>query len=113
MFKFLIVALGLTAAAAYFTKPTAAEVDTQFNVLLQQAIAAGKLSDIADPAAVLMLAACKANAATCADLARAAMTVEYTDAKLLARVRVEGFGKTTTCYGAFTKLFCPGGLTGS
>ncbi len=113
MFKFIIVALGLAAAAAYFTKPTAAEVDGQLKDLLQQAIAAGELSDIADPAAVVMLAACKANADTCADLARAAMTVDYTDAKLLARVRVSGFGKETTCYAAFTKLFCPSGLTGA
>jgi hypothetical protein len=113
MFKIIILALGLVALAAYLTKPTRAEVDTQIDALLQQAIAAGELSDIADPAAVLMLVACKANAATCADIARAALTVDYTDAKLLARVRVEGFGKTTTCYGAFTKLICPSGLTGS
>ncbi len=48
----------------------------------------------------------------CAGLLRAGIDLRYEDRKLYAAVQATGFGRTATCYAAFTRVFCPGGLKG-
>lgn len=113
MFRLLLIIIVLAAGAAYFTKPSEADVAAQVRTLIGDTIAEGQLDDVTDPAAMVLLAACQANPDSCAELAVAAMNVTYEDRTVYARVDVAGLGRSATCYAVYTQLFCPGGLTES
>jgi hypothetical protein len=46
----------------------------------------------------------------CYELVRPEIDTVYTDYAVFSRFDIEGLGKEATCYGAFTRFFCPGGL---
>lgn len=110
MFRFLTVLILALIAAAALTRPGPEAVETMIGAMIREEIEAGNLDDIEDPVAALLFAACKADAAACADLARLGLRVEYVDRKLFAQVNVAGYGRTASCYAAFTQVFCPSGL---
>lgn len=111
MLKTLILTLAILGGAAFFTKPTQAETDAELRVVLRDAITAGEIANSGDAASALLLAACRADAAACANLVRTLLNVTYEDRTLYARVGVSGFGRQATCYALYTRLFCPGGFT--
>lgn len=110
MFRFIVFLILVTIAAAALTRPGPAAVDAAIGSMIRDEIEAGSLDDINDPVAALLFQACKADAAACADLARLGISVDYLDRKLFAQVDVAGYGRSASCYAAFTQLFCPSGL---
>lgn len=110
MLRWLLIALVIAAGAAFLTRPTETDVEVRVQEMLRAEIADGSTPDTDDPAVRLLFAACQSNLDACAELARAMMTVRYEDRRLYARVDAEGFGKTATCYAAYTRLYCPDGL---
>ncbi|WP_377508855.1 hypothetical protein [Octadecabacter sp. R77987] len=110
MKKLLFVLVLLAAVSAYFTRPGPDGIEAQINTMLQSAINDGQLEDLNDPGAVVLLALCKSDVPACAQMLRQGMDVTLSDQKLFTTVRATGFGKSVTCYGAYTRLFCPGGL---
>jgi len=113
MFRLLLIIIVLAGVAAYLTKPSQADVEAQIRSLIGDAITAGQLDDVTDPAAMVLLATCQANPAGCAELALAAMDVRYEDRVIYARIDVAGFGRQAVCYGLYTRLVCPRGLSAS
>lgn len=109
MLRQLLLAL-ILAGAAFLTRPTEVQVGAKVEARLRAAIEAGQARAGADPAQVLLFAACQANAEACADLIGAMVRIRYTDLRLFARVEIDGLARTRTCYAAFTRLICPGGL---
>lgn len=107
MFRFLAAICVMAAAAAYLSKPTEQDIEAQIGSVLQQAIESGNIRDVTDPGAMLLLAACKSDASACAQLARQAIDITYSDKTLFVQVNATGFGREMTCYGAFTRLLCP------
>ena len=110
MKKLLFLTVVLAAIAAYMTNPSANGIEAQIDTMLQGAISDGQLDDVNDPAAVVLLALCKSDVPACAQMLRQGMDVRLSDQKLFTTVRASGFGKAVTCYGAYARLFCPGGL---
>lgn len=112
LIKFLIVVAVLAAAAAFVMKPGPDDAEAHLRSVmlgeLERAEAGGNL----DPAQMLLLASCKAEPNACYDIARQMIDMRYEDRTLYARVDLKGFDKTATCYGAFGRFFCPGGLKG-
>jgi len=113
MFKLIFRLSILALFAAYFTLPSENTVNLRLEERLQQAIQEGDLTDIQDPAQILLLAACKANSSACSQLARSAIQVTYERKYLFAFVGLEGLGQKAQCYAAYTRLFCPGGFVGN
>lgn len=110
MLRLLFVILLLAAAGAYLTKPTEAEARAKATELVRNAIDTGSLDDVSEPALALLLATCKSDAAACADVLMAGIRINYVDRTLFAQVDAEGFGRSATCYAAYTRLLCPAGL---
>lgn len=110
MLRILFRVTMILAIGAYFSVPSAESVDEKVQEVLQETIADGALDDISDPAQILLLAACKANANACSQLARSAIRVRYENKTLYANVALDGFGRHVNCYAAFTRLICPGGF---
>lgn len=110
MLRLLIILLVLAGAGAFLTKPSEADIRTQAHSLLRDAIEDGNLDDVSDPALAVLLLSCKSDASACADLLMQGITLTYDDRTLYARVDAEGFGKSATCYAAYTQLICPDGL---
>ncbi|WP_368185036.1 hypothetical protein [Aestuariibius sp. HNIBRBA575] len=109
MFRLLLSLIIFALLAAYLTKPSEENLEAQIGTLLQKAVQDGQLDQVSDPAALLLLAACKSDANACARLARSAMDVTYQDRHVFLQVDASGFGREMTCYGVYTKLICPGG----
>jgi len=108
MLKTLIF-VALVAGAAYVTKPDEADAEDALRAQLTLALATEDLSGRSIEQR-LALAACKLDVSTCYDLVRPEIATVYTDLGVISRIKMAGLGKTTTCYGVFTKFFCPGGL---
>ncbi|HKL69992.1 hypothetical protein [Salibaculum sp.] len=107
----IVLVVGLVAAlAAFVTRPTEAEIRDKARTLMQDSIERNELDDVADPALALVVAGCKADARGCAEVLSRATRIDHTDRRLYARIDAQGFGRKATCYAAFTRLFCPGGL---
>lgn len=110
MFRFLLFVAILGSLAAFLTRPTEAEIRDKARTMIEGSIEQGELDDVSDPALALLVAGCKADAAACADVLVRAIDITYGDRRLYARVGARGFGRSATCYAAFTKLYCPDGL---
>lgn len=110
MFRLLLVIIVLGGLAAFLTRPTEAEIRGKARAIVQDSIEQGAFDDVSDPALALLVAGCRADAAACADVLVRAIDITYDDRRLYAHVDVRGFGRSATCYAAFTKLFCPDGL---
>lgn len=109
MLKTLIV-VALIAGAAYVTKPDEADAEAALRERLILALATEDLSSGRSAGQKLALAACKLDISTCYDLLRSEIATVYSDFGVASRVEMAGLGRTATCYGVFTRFFCPGGL---
>jgi len=107
---FLIIVLGLAAGAAFMTKPSAADAEAALREQITLAVAKQDLGEGRSTGENLALAACKLRPSDCYDLLRSGMDVIVTDQTFFTKVELDGFNRRATCYGAFTKFVCPGGL---
>ncbi len=105
-----LVFLALVSGAAYATKPDAADAEAALREQLIFAIATDEFSKTRSTGQALALAACKLDISTCYELIRPEIATVFSDFGVISRVKMAGLGKKATCYGAFTKFFCPGGL---
>jgi len=110
MLRLLFGVLALALIGAYLTNPGPQAVHEKAQVLLRDAIEEGALDDLRDPTLAVLVLGCKADANACSDLLMQGIRLSHNDMILFSRVGVEGFGRRATCYGAFQRLVCPGGL---
>lgn len=108
LLKFLIVVLGLGACAAWLTVPDKDQAEAALQTEVQNALNAQEFGKGAGLDAALV--ACRIRPDSCYSLLRSGLDLSYERSALYATTTVSGFGKTASCYGAFTKFFCPGGL---
>ena len=109
-FGFLVVVLAVLAGVAYVTKPTEAEAEAILREELMTAVAMKELGEGRSTGENLALAACKLSLNDCYDLLRTGIETTFDDKGLFVRFDIAGFEREATCYGAFTRYFCPGGL---
>jgi hypothetical protein len=110
MRRLFLAIIVLAAVAAYFSNPSQTRINAQIDAMLQTAINDERLDDLSDPAAAIALLACKTDVQICAQMLRHGFELNFSDQKLFTTVRATGFGKAVTCFAAYTRLFCPGGL---
>lgn len=108
--RYLILLLIFAAGAAYLTKPDQADAEAVLREEVMIGVATRDLDASQGTGAALALAACKLRPSECYDLLRSGLTVTYTDQTLFSMVVVEGFDRRATCYGLYTRFFCPGGF---
>lgn len=106
----LIIFAALLGGFAYLSKPDAADVDTKIAQTISKEIVEGDINASGDPAMALLLLTCKGNVETCTQIVQGGITTTLQDRYVYTAVDVSGFGFAATCYGAFTKFYCPGGL---
>lgn len=109
MLKFLAGMLTMAALAAFVTKPSPEDAETELRRQMAATFAGQDLSGAKGLDAAALLA-CRVDTATCLDLLRAGLDVTYEDRILYARVTVTGFDRRVACYGLYTRFTCPGGL---
>ncbi len=107
---YLVILLALLAGAAFVTKPSEADAEAALREQVMLAVARQELGEGRSTGQNLALAACKLRPNDCYDLLRSGLEVTYSDKTLFLRVDLEGFERRMTCYGAFTRFTCPGGL---
>ena len=109
MFRFLLGMIVMALIAAFITKPGPEAAQDALRDQIQLAVANEKFDNKSglDTAALLL---CRADPSACTEFLMSGIDVEYEDRHLYARVDLDGYKMTATCYGAFTKFFCPGGL---
>lgn len=110
MFRFLLTALLLAAAAAFFTKPGEERAEALLGERIMQAVAMRDISLDNGAAGNALLVGCKLRPSDCISLLQTQIDTQYTDLKLFSTYRADGFGFKTWCLGAYTRLFCPGGF---
>lgn len=108
--RYLVLLLIFAAGAAYLTKPGEADAEAKLREEVMIGVATQDLDAAQGTGAALALAACKLRPSECYDLLRSGLTVTYTDQTLFSKVEVEGFDRKATCYGVYTRFFCPGGF---
>ena len=107
---FLFVLALLVVGAAFFTKPTEADAEAALRQQLTLAMAREELGEGRSTAENLALVACKLRPRDCYDLIRSGIDVNFTDKTVYVQVDMAGYERVATCYGAFTRFVCPGGL---
>ncbi len=107
---FLIVLLVVAAGVAFVTKPSEADAEAALREQLMTAVAKEELGEGRSTTQSLALVACKLRPSDCYDLLRSGITTEFTDKTLFVQFDMAGFDRVATCYGAFTRFVCPGGL---
>jgi len=110
LIKNLIILGVLVGGAGYLSKPSAADVDAKIAQTITSEIIDGKVDASNDPAVALLLLTCKGNVTTCTQIVQSGIKTTVEDRVVYTAVNVEGFGHRASCYGAFTKFVCPGGL---
>jgi len=111
MLRIALVCLVALLVAAFVTKPSEADIDRMLRERIAAEIESGAGLDPNDPAARIALGLCRVNQATCVELLRRVVSVEYEDELLYARINADLPGKGPhTCIGAFTRVVCPGFL---
>ena len=65
---------------------------------------------LGDALATVALIGCKLKPSTCFEVVRQSIEVTEEDRTLFTRFQVTGFGRETTCSGAFTNIWCEGDL---
>ncbi len=110
MFRFLFLAVTLALVAAFVTKPSPQDIDLILRQQLAAEIDRGAGLDAADPAAQIALGLCRVNRDACVELLAQLVRIDYEDKTLYARVTADLPGQPSqVCFGAFTRVFCPGG----
>lgn len=109
MIRFLLGMVAAAVIAAFFTKPGPEAAQEELRRQVQVAVIEEGLDGKSglDAAALLM---CRVDPKACAELLISGIDVTYEDRHLYARIDLKGFDMQATCYGAFTRFFCPGGL---
>ncbi|WP_323766693.1 hypothetical protein [Antarctobacter sp.] len=109
MFRFVLGMIAMALIAAFITKPGPEAAQDALRDQIQLAVANEKLDNRSglDAAALLL---CRVDPAACTDLLVSGIEMTYEDRHLYARVDLNGYKMTATCYGAYTQFFCPGGL---
>lgn len=109
MFRFILGMIAMALIAAFATKPGPEAAQDALRQQIQLAVANEGLDGKSglDTAALLL---CRADPSACTDLLMSGIDVTYEDRHLYARVDLDGYKMTATCYGLYTRFFCPGGL---
>lgn len=100
----------IVAAAAFFTRPGPDDVETALRTELYQRILTADLDEGREMLGNAAIIACRIEPSACYELLRQGLDVAYENRWLYARVRVEGFGRRASCWGAFLRFWCPGGF---
>ena len=106
----LVLILAVIAAIAWATKPDEEKAEATLREQLILAVGRADVGDSGSAGRDLALAVCKMRPSDCYELVRPEIDTVYTDYAVFSRFDIEGLGKEATCYGAFTRFFCPGGL---
>lgn len=101
-----ILLAALLGVAAWLTRPGVAAFDAMLKQAVERRIATTDVDAGGDALATVALIGCKLKPSTCFEVVRASLEVEAEDRTLFTRFRVKGFGRETTCTGAFTKVWC-------
>ena len=96
----------LLGAAAWTTRPGLAAFDAMLRHEIETKIATIDVDASGDALATVALIGCKLKPSTCFEVDRESLEVEAEDRTLFTRFRVRGFGRETTCTGAYTKIWC-------
>ncbi len=107
---FLLVLGALAAGVAYVTKPDEAAAEATLREQVMLAVAKRQLGEGQSTAQNLALAACKLRPNDCYDLLRSGIDTAFIDRGVFVQFDLTGFERQATCYGAFTRFFCPGGM---
>ncbi|MBO9465427.1 hypothetical protein J7443_09320 [Tropicibacter sp. R15_0] len=109
MYKFLAGMIFMAALAAFFTKPGPDAAEAELKSQLMTAISTQKLGE-QDGLNAAALLACRLDPNSCYDLLRSGIDLTYEDRYLYAKLDLDGFERQASCYGLYTKFYCPGGL---
>lgn len=96
----------LLAVAAWMTRPGLPRFDAMLREAILTRIATTELDGGGDALATAALIGCKLKPSTCFDVLRQNLEVSEEDRSFFTRFHVRGFGRETTCTGAFTKIWC-------
>lgn len=110
LLSFLLSLTLVAAVAAYFTKPSEKDVERYLKNTLLLKLATQEVPANGDPLNSVALVGCKLRPNDCYQLVRSGIDLTYDDRTLYAQITLTGFGRHASCYGAFTKFTCPGGL---
>ena len=108
--RFLLMLAVLLCGAAVVTAPGQGAGELKLREAIRSEIASTDLDQVDLPLGQVALAACKLDTDSCFDVLRSQIETRYEHRTLYSVFIVEGFGKTVSCYGVFTRYFCPGGL---
>lgn len=109
MFKFLAGMIVMAAVAAYASNPSEQDAEAEMRAQLMTALANEQIEGKtgAETAALL---GCRLSPDTCYEFIRSGVEMTYEDRTLYSRLDLQGFDHSATCYGLYTRFFCPGGL---
>jgi hypothetical protein len=109
MFRFLLGMIAMAAIGAFLTKPGHESAQEELRRQVQLAVSSEQLDGKSglDTAALLL---CRADPVLCTDLVVSGIDLTYEDRHLYARIDLDGFNLGATCYGMYTRFFCPGEL---
>jgi hypothetical protein len=110
LIKWLIVIAAVLAVAAFLTRPGPEDAERALREALYQRLFTTEIEAGREMLGNAAIIACRIEPAACYDVLRKGLDVTYEDRLLYARVTVEGFGRRASCWGAFTRFVCPGGL---
>ncbi|MCB2126600.1 MAG: hypothetical protein H6897_16605 [Rhodobacteraceae bacterium] len=100
----------ILGVVAWLTRPGLPEFDAMLREAIQTRIATTDVDAGGDALATVALIGCKLKPSTCFEVVRQSIEVTEEDRTLFTRFQVTGFGRETTCSGAFTNIWCEGDL---
>lgn len=106
----LLALAGIVAGAAWLTRPGMDAFDALLKSEIERRIATTDIGTEGDAVETIALVGCKLRPSDCFTVIRQGIEVEVEDRTLYTRFAVQGLGKTATCTGAFTKIWCTEGL---
>lgn len=106
LIRLLIVLAVVVAAAAYVTRPGPAAFDAMLDAAIRDRVASTDIGAGGEALPTIALAACKLRPTDCVAIVRQSVEVTFEQRLFTTRARVEGFGRSTICTGAFTRFFC-------
>ena len=108
--RFGLVLAILLGGVALVTAPGQGAGELKLRAALERELARADPDSAGGPLGQGALAACRLDPESCYSLVRARIETHYEHRMVYSVFTVEGFGKTATCYGAFTRYVCPGGV---
>lgn len=104
----LVALLALAGVVAAFTKPSEADVEAELKARFLDRLAATNPNEAENGGTFALTLMCKADQEACYSIVRRGLEVRYDDRKVYATIDVAGFGKSVSCYGVFTRIYCAG-----